>query len=295
MTTDLPGYLNIVCCPRCGGALSPEVDRLRCTSCAATYPILDGIPVLLTEFDEVSRQINEWYESNWSEGQAKRAHEDLSDYGQRYIQSGESGLIGHMARRSGTYFLDLGCGAQPRIEAGRGHRYHVCVDFSLAGLRICRELLGDRGIYVCGSLLEPPLQNSFATTALMAHCLYHIEHEKQPAVIGAGYRLLEPGGELIIMYANPGSIEHRLIKPLRMLKRRRNDFYYSPMSIAEMRTHIAHLRPAGWKMGTMRAVSKLVSQPVFAATGAFGYRLLRQLNRLPAIFASYVFYTLRHP
>lgn len=36
-----------VACPVCHGALRAESERLVCTQCARTYPIIHGIPVLV--------------------------------------------------------------------------------------------------------------------------------------------------------------------------------------------------------------------------------------------------------
>lgn len=40
-------------CPACLGELYTEDSRLICRSCARTYPIVDGIPVLIVERAEV--------------------------------------------------------------------------------------------------------------------------------------------------------------------------------------------------------------------------------------------------
>jgi uncharacterized protein len=51
-----PGLLEILVCPACHGALVVEPEAadprtLRCTSgeCGLTYPVRDGIPVLLVD------------------------------------------------------------------------------------------------------------------------------------------------------------------------------------------------------------------------------------------------------
>ncbi len=49
MTID-PSLLSILACPVCKAALTqPTDDRLLCSGCGRTYPIEDGIPVLLVE------------------------------------------------------------------------------------------------------------------------------------------------------------------------------------------------------------------------------------------------------
>lgn len=39
--------LEMIVCPACHGRLLAEGEAVRCTACGKTYPIEDGIPVLL--------------------------------------------------------------------------------------------------------------------------------------------------------------------------------------------------------------------------------------------------------
>jgi len=47
--------LNRLACPACHGDLHLSNERLTCTACGRTYPIVDGIPVLITERAETAR------------------------------------------------------------------------------------------------------------------------------------------------------------------------------------------------------------------------------------------------
>lgn len=46
-----PALLEIMQCPKCGGALEerPEPPSLVCAECRTTYPVENGIPVMLVE------------------------------------------------------------------------------------------------------------------------------------------------------------------------------------------------------------------------------------------------------
>jgi uncharacterized protein YbaR (Trm112 family) len=46
--------LNQLACPSCLGGLFVEGERLVCALCARAYPIVDGIPVLISERAEPS-------------------------------------------------------------------------------------------------------------------------------------------------------------------------------------------------------------------------------------------------
>jgi uncharacterized protein YbaR (Trm112 family) len=39
---------RMLACPACHGELSLKADHVVCAQCARTYPIIDGIPVLIS-------------------------------------------------------------------------------------------------------------------------------------------------------------------------------------------------------------------------------------------------------
>lgn len=42
-----PSVLDQLACPACLGALNLQEDKLACVACGRTYPVVDGIPVLI--------------------------------------------------------------------------------------------------------------------------------------------------------------------------------------------------------------------------------------------------------
>ena len=305
-------YFLVIRCPKCSGQLDqPEETKLRCRKCNAVYPVVDDIPVLLVqdEMDTVGQEIKAWYEKNW-QGQvlntrAKQLHEDVSNLGQRYIQMGEKPYIDEMSARSGSYFLDIGCGAQPRLDAGRGHQYHVCLDLSLSGLQQCREILGTRGIFVAGSATNPPLAKECAATVLAAHCIYHINADLQPVALRQLYSLVAKGGIFNVFYFNPSSFEMVATWPARAFTRavkgnRRNEatIYFQPLSIGRMAEIInKDIGAREWAARSLRFFSINVSRPIFAipALRRAAYSVFRALEKLPPALNTYLVYTIRKP
>jgi len=51
-------------CPVCRGDLRMEDDRLQCTACARSYPIVSGIPALIPEQPETSHEMPEIHEQS---------------------------------------------------------------------------------------------------------------------------------------------------------------------------------------------------------------------------------------
>jgi uncharacterized protein YbaR (Trm112 family) len=51
-----PKLLEILACPGCHGRIRelPDTGRLECVQCRRSYPVQEGIPILLLERAEVS-------------------------------------------------------------------------------------------------------------------------------------------------------------------------------------------------------------------------------------------------
>jgi uncharacterized protein YbaR (Trm112 family)/ubiquinone/menaquinone biosynthesis C-methylase UbiE len=225
VTPPLPQpYFDVICCPRCHGDLShpaTAMDKLECSDCGSNYPVVDGVPVLLVDAnDQASSAIRQFYENAWKrdeqhELRARVLHNDLSDLGERYAAVNEQAFERHFDG-GGRYFLDAACGALPRVSFGKRFAHHVCLDFSLDGLIECRRTLGERAITVCGSVLKMPLKTAVFDGVLAAHCIYHIEKERQRQAVAEMSRVLA-AGRVLIFYANPDAIERRLIRGLKRL------------------------------------------------------------------------------
>jgi hypothetical protein len=48
-----PAVVELLACPACLGDLRLDLDRLVCAGCGQAYPIVDGIPALITERAEL--------------------------------------------------------------------------------------------------------------------------------------------------------------------------------------------------------------------------------------------------
>jgi hypothetical protein len=44
---------SLLACPGCHGELRMNADHVVCVQCARTYPIIDGIPVLIADADSI--------------------------------------------------------------------------------------------------------------------------------------------------------------------------------------------------------------------------------------------------
>ncbi len=268
----------IMCCPRCHGSFPinrEPTDVLRCESCDVSYPVIEGIPVLLTDDDDqVSKAIRDFYESQWSRDdqevlKAKTLHEDTSTLGQAYINRGERPFLREFAdAQRKEFFIDAGSGAQPRAEFAAGYRHHVCLDFSLPGLLEAKRALGDRAIYICGSLLAAPIQSEACDAILASHVIYHIDLELQERAIQELARMVRPGGKVIVFYCNPRSAEalvRKAVSRLRAKPKASTSGIYAAVHSVDDFTEILGraFGPDNVRCRLMRLFTKQVSRPLF--------------------------------
>ena len=106
----------------------------------------------------------------------------------------------------GKYFLDIGSGPVPHdefLEYTYNYKKHVCADFSVAGLYGARKRLRGHGVYTNCDVTELPYKDDVFDTVLASHILYHIPKDEQEGAVQEWYRVLKPGGRLIIIYSYP--------------------------------------------------------------------------------------------
>ncbi len=102
--------------------------------------------------------------------------------------------------REGNILLDVGCGANPRNSLSENYKKHICLDFSMQGLKIARNKLFINGFYFCGDIISLPFSNNSFDAIICDHVLYHFLIDEQIKVIDELYRVLAYGGIIYISY-----------------------------------------------------------------------------------------------
>lgn len=273
-------YFQVICCPKCKSDLEANPrneEELICSNCSSTYPVIDGIPVLLDKIeDEVSQVIKKFYDSAWKRNKngmliAKVEHEDLASLGQKYTRLNEDRFVPFFrkGKESQDFFLDAASGAQPRVRFGKNYVYHICLDFSLDGLIECRKLLGKRAICICGSLLNIPIKDSVCNGIIASHCLYHIDKDLQQNAISELSRVLHHQGKILIFYRNPNSLEQQIVSRLKKMigKKEHVDttvFYYYAHPLSSMLEILSSKFPdSKVAVKPLRMFTKTISEPAF--------------------------------
>ena len=149
--------------------------------------------------------------SGWHLGEI--LDEDLNETAQWYGERSELRYKQYV--EDGRFFLDAGCGGEPRNKLSQNFDNHVCVDISLTGLRSAREQLGTFGSYVKADLAALPFKDASFDGTLASHCLYHVDRDLQREVLRELFRVTRTDKNILVFYSsryNLISVLHRIPK-----------------------------------------------------------------------------------
>lgn len=169
--------------------------------------------------------------------------EDLRSHSAAYVSRCRMRVARHLPA-SGQRLLDMASGPvqyPEYLKYSEGFETRVCVDLSQRALDMAKEKLGARGEYHVGDFAEMQLEPVDAAVSL--HTIYHIDKDRQEAVVRRLIAVTKPGGSIVIVYSNPRYFVSALLSPVRrMLKAIRP----SRMSAPAPDTIYFHRHPLSW-------------------------------------------------
>lgn len=208
---------SVLACPACEGALSVRGagDAVRCGSCAAAYPVRDGIPVLLR--DEPSEQEGERRfrdrlagELDAGDGPALREvvarHHSVRLMRERALR---------FAARFGAedWVLDVGVGWAWHWEGHAGPPRVLGIDMSPGNLRLARRLLGDgarRVALVCADAAALPVRAGSIAGLWSVQVFQHMPDNVLKRAKAELDRAMRDDGRIEMSNLNPAPL-HRLL------------------------------------------------------------------------------------
>lgn len=199
-------------CPHCKGSMEMNTEEgeggalsrqsLFCKKCTKKYPVINSIPVFLTDVGEISK-----------EGIAVNLENAVRLFKQEIApESTKSGRLfdGDLGNKD-LYFLDVGCGIGRHLLILRNNGIRNCLGFDVMYdlVEIARKEF-DLGNTFVGNALHIPLPDHS-----MDRCLLYnvIEHCSAPeAVLREISRILKKAGILYMDVPNARSIGDRIFR-----------------------------------------------------------------------------------
>lgn len=231
-----PCLLEFIVCPRDRTPLREQGRELVCQQ-GHSYGVVDGVPVLLVDPEEVA----------FTHCDAQRAlaatHTDspilmpaptgneIDPWVNTWIAATNGALYSHLAGKlqeypipnlrlppgNGRLFLEVGCNwGRWCIAAARAGYRPVGIDPSLGGIRAARHVaaqLGVEALYVVGDGRYLPFRDDAFDQAFSYSVLQHLSKNNARATLREIRRVLRPNGESLIQMANklgPRSLYHQM-------------------------------------------------------------------------------------
>jgi len=193
---EMTGRQIRLACPACRAPLRSD-EELSCPACGASYPIVNGIPVLLPQTgQEDTLGVAELYHDVASDYDHVFSHHVVEHYLTR-----RSRLVRGLAAQG--LLLDVGCGTGILAERLQRTGYEV------AGLDLAPAMLeeatrrGLRHVYAAQSTAMPFEDHTF-DLAITVATLHHLETpERVKGTIREMARVVRPGGWVVLWDHNP--------------------------------------------------------------------------------------------
>jgi ubiquinone/menaquinone biosynthesis C-methylase UbiE len=185
-----------VVCPRCKGALA-ESEQLHCAACEVSYPVVDGVPLLLgAELTEQHEHQREYFDAAFSGYEQYTIENWRLSYLQRIYE--ELAILDR-----GSPYLDVGVGGSGAtvIEAAKRGVTAAGCDLSVAGVLTAQrfaesEGVGDRSRFVvCAAEALPFADRSFGAVSAVA-LLEHVDDDR--AVVAEIARVATPDARVFL-------------------------------------------------------------------------------------------------
>jgi len=282
------GELPPLACPACRGPLEDRTSTLGCAACAASYPVVAGIPDLRLRPDRYLDLEGDRAKARELAGLGDRGFADLvaeywrrtpevpadlaATYGARATDGerrgagvlDEAGLV-----VGGATVLDVGCGTGGLVAAAarRGARA-VGVDVALRWLVVARRQLEELGLdarLVAADGAALPFRSG---TFDVVTAIETVEHAAdQRGLVQGCLRAARPGGRALLVVANRYSLATeptiglwgvgylpRAWAPAYVRRRRQTRYgYFRALSAGELRALTAHGPPARLGPGPLPA------------------------------------------
>ena len=224
-------------CPSCRSRLETTGKGLRCAKCGSDYRIVDQILDLLAPSPSQRPEEQDW-SNHWAEDRQQ-------SYSQRFFSSYRKAVFARTVRHfTSRYFAPEGV----YVEAGSGTsetsmlvdksggRTLVALDLVLPVLARCHPVMDVR---MRGDIFQLPFQDGALDGIWNVGVMEHFLHGQIDAILGEFYRVLRPGGRVILLWPAVFSVPQRMLRCLEFcinLRNRGSKFQFHPDEISQLRS-----------------------------------------------------------
>ncbi len=173
---------------------------------------------------KVSEQVAKIYEGEgWvTEGGSTsdaKLSEDLREIAADYVSACRLRVLKHLPK-TGHRLLDMASGPiqyPEYLKYSEGYDTRVCVDLSQRALDAAKSKIGAHGEYHVGDFFELAIEPVDAAVSL--HTIYHIEKDRQEAIVRKLIAVTKPGGTIVIVYSNQAYFVSAIFSWLKVVAR----------------------------------------------------------------------------
>jgi SAM-dependent methyltransferase len=215
-------------CPRCRGGLDAGERRWSCRGCGAEFRALRGVPDLRTGDDLYLANDDDWEFALRLDAEFDRLdfhgllelYFDLSPDVPPALKQRQVTHILTAPGRAGRWLerlgdgrrgpvLDLGCGTGSFLAAvGRVYPNLAGVDIAMRWLLVAKKRLNEEGLssvpLACACAEGLPLKDASVGGVVAGDVIEHVADQRE--TLAEAYRVLEPGGRLVMASPNRYSL-----------------------------------------------------------------------------------------
>lgn len=266
--------IDLLQCPECSAPVGTEDDKVVCPRCSSSFPILDGVPLMVPHAAEpIKAQMHEFwgkgYEYRFAEFEKdltpEQLREQLANAERESIAEGH--FVGHEIRPhdvAGKLCLEIGCGGggQGLIFATQGAEMvstDLCLERTLPAWRKL-QMIGPKG-HACQADAEfLPFRNESFDIVFSQGVLHHTPRTE--TALAHVLRVLKPGGTAYIGLYARHSFMYYVTELLYMGVLRGNLLRYGRDWLSAV-TEMAQVRPGAGRNPVTRVYSRRQVQAMF--------------------------------